>query len=90
LDKRIFEEQFISKREIRKSVNEELQLNLNYPGCYISAATVRDFSIAQNPKMVMMVPCDETHILYTVGKRTERRTQRDEELTKWLSGLGEN
>jgi hypothetical protein len=30
------------------------------------------------------------HILYTIEKSTERRTQRDEELAKWLSGLGEN
>jgi hypothetical protein len=31
----------------------------------------------------------KTHILYTVGKSTERRTQKDEELMKWLGGLGE-
>jgi hypothetical protein len=32
----------------------------------------------------------KTHILYTVGKKMERKIQRDKELTKWLSGLGEN
>jgi hypothetical protein len=32
----------------------------------------------------------KTHILYIVGKSTKRRTQRDEELTKWFSGLEEN
>jgi hypothetical protein len=53
LDKEIFEKQFKSKKEIRKSANGGLQLN-------------------------------------TVGKSTERRTQRDKELAKCLSGLGEN
>jgi transketolase C-terminal domain/subunit len=66
---RIFEQILMqfgqSKKKIRKSANRE-GLNLNYPGCYSSDATVRDFSPAQNPKMVMMVPCDEnSHIIYS-------------------------
>jgi hypothetical protein len=31
----------------------------------------------------------KTHILYTVEKSTERRTQRDEEHIKWSNNLGE-
>jgi hypothetical protein len=37
-----------------------------------------------------MDPAMKTHILYTIGKSTKRRTQRDKELTKLLSDLGEN
>jgi hypothetical protein len=31
----------------------------------------------------------KNHILYIVGKSTERKTPTDEELAKWLSGSGE-
>jgi hypothetical protein len=98
LDKRIFEKQFKNKGEIKKSANGWLQLkSQNGEGLNskILIATVASYSteLAPPPKIRKWwwwSRAIKIHILYTVGKSTKRRTQRDDELAKWLSSLGEN
>jgi hypothetical protein len=45
--------------------------------------------LLQNRKWWWYSRAMKTHILYTIGNSTKRRTQWDKEFTKWLSSLGE-
>jgi hypothetical protein len=79
LDKRIFEKQFKSKGEIRKSANEGLQLKNKMERGQIrnAIATVPRASTAYNSKMVMVLPCDENpHIIYRCKEHGEENTMR--------------
>jgi hypothetical protein len=66
-----------AKEKLEKSANGGVQLKIKMERALIWKWWYRSRAM-------------KIHILYTVGKSTDRRTQREEELAKWLSGLGEN